>query len=701
MKDTVEAEVNPIVDTYNWDTAFALNFTNANTAIANNWPNIGDGAKNVSQAASDMPAFHIDGVLKPWQLVAGGDGKNIRMRCIFDSGTYSYSGGTLDLATGDGQPVAAIIEVGMEWVPEPGQKFFVINDNPTINAIKVDLNNHTIDAQLTAAFTANKVTLTQAATVTPKSENLEWLIEDGADNYYIFLTTDKFGTEFMQVYKFQEDWNNILQLLSQAVSASDPAVTIISIAGESNLTAIPRAVLEELLSTWFTDNLGEFNHVFASISLAPTLAKDKEYAWIKPTGTGYAVVDEGTANKSIFGVLNTALHHDIPANHQVSPNIIPDGADAGFAIAGPDFVTQMLLPSAQHIFNNAPASAFSVMNDGLSITNTKTVVWGKFMMDEKKEGSISNSLIAELDAGGDVKQSLWEVVNQAGVRIPNDATITVTTKGTQWLLSNGDNSSTEAILNLDGDSIDVFEATIISIDKGGFKVSLVNSFVQIEFIDLHYSYSSSFDVHVNYTEQMELTLRKEAGKQIFWFNQIKKDMVVNVTKTQAAITREIVEGAIMAVLALVAVAGPIIEGLSAGAEIVDVTEDAGEAVISAEAFEAAEAANPEAAAADDAAAGGDAAEEETGRLANIKRAFLTPKWKFMGALVALSGAVAGVDKIVSAIIEAAAKKEWENVPGFDLFAQEMIKPYSFPDVSSFELESAQLQQSLVVGFTVK
>lgn len=529
---------------------------------------------------------------------------------------------------------------------------------------------------------------------------MEWLIENGDDNFYIFLTTDKSDSEFLMIYRFQEDWKNILQLLSQAVSASDPAVTVISIAGASDLTTVPRAVLEELLSTWFTDNLAEFNHVFASISLSPQLAKTKKYAWIAPTGTGYAVVDEGSEDQSIFGVLNTALHHDIPANHQVSPNIIPDKADAGFAISGTDFVQQMMLASAQKIFNNAPKSAFKVM-DGLTITNTEEVVWGKFMMDEKKEGAISTDYISTLDAGGPVPPNLQMAVGNAGVYVPADATITVTEKGKQWLLSNGDNSSTEAILNLNGKGIDVYEATIINIDKGGFKVSLMNSFVQIEFIDLYYSYNSDFDVHINYTEQVELQLKDEAGKKIFWFDQIKKDMTVTVTKTKAAITREIVEGCVMAAIALVAVAGPIVEGLSAGAEIGDVTAEAGEATISAEAFEAAEAADPAGAAADDAAAGGDAAAQETGKMANIQRAFGTPKWKFVGALAALSGAIAGLDLAISAIIEAAAKKEWENVPGFDLFAQEMIKPYSFPDVNGFDLQSAQLQQSLVVGFTVK
>lgn len=701
MKATNDAVNNPVVDTYNWDTAFALNFDNANAAIVKKWPSISDKAKDVSQAADDMPSWKVTGVLKPWQLAAGGDGKNVRMRCTFDSGEFDYGSGKLDLATGDGQPVAAIIEVGMQWVPEPDQKFFVIADNATVNTIKADLDNHKIDSAIQACFSAHGVTLASTALVTPKEPGKEWLIEaDADDDYYVFLTTDEFGSEFLQVYKFQDDWENVLQLLSTAVGDDEPPVTIVSVAGDSELSSIPRAALEELLSTWFTANLAEFNHVFASISLAPTLSKTAKYAWIKPTGTGYAVVDEGASSDSIFGVLNTALHHEIPTNHQVSPNAIPDGADAGFAIAGTDFVEQMMLEGARKIFNEAPGDAFSILNDGLSVTNTEKVVWGKFMMDEKKEGAITKDWATTLDKGGDVSRALWQAVSIAGVDVPSNAKIQVTAKGSQWLLSNGDNSSTEAILDLNGDQIDVYEATILFIEKGNFKLSLVNSYVEIQFIDLYYSYSSSFDVHVNYTEQVQLTLLEKKGKKIFWFDQIERDMTVTVTKTKIAITREIVEGAVTACLGLVAVAGPILDGLSAAADIGTVTEDGGEAVIDAEAFAAADEANPAEAAEDAEASGAEAAEQESGKMASIKRAFNTPKWKFMGALAGVSAAISGLDVAISAIIEAAAKNEWEKVPGFDEFANTLIKPYTFPDVDSFDLHSAHLQQSLVVGFKI-
>ncbi len=701
--------VPPIVDTYDWDTAFALNFPHANAAIVANWPNLSDKVKQVAKAASDAPSFAINGILGPWQLVAGGDGKNVRMQCTFTSGTYSYAGGSLNLTQGDqGKAVSAIIEAGMQWVPEPNQMFFVIDDT-TANTVQTDLDNGVIDSALQAAFTKQGKPLGKGANVTPKQPGKEWLIEDTANNYYVFSAVDKLGTLYLQVYQFVDDWKNILKLLSQATSASEPAVTIVAVQGISSLGGIARAAFEEILGEWFTENLAEFNHVFAGISLAPTLAATAKYAWISPTGTGYAVVDEGTAASSIFGVLSTALQHDIPANHQVSPNAIPDGADAGFVISGPDFLSQMMLVGAQQIFDQAPASAFLITPDGLTITNTQTVVWGKFMMDEKKQGSISNNYAALLDRGGAPNSDVLQALADLNVYPPTNATVSVTSQGQQWLISDGNTGDDEYILNLDGDSIDVYVATVINIDKANFKMSLVNSYVQIEFIDLYYPYSSDFDVHVNYTEQVTLSLQDQtvtvkgvtSTKKIFWFDQIERNLVVNVTKTQSAITREIVEGAITGVLALVAVAGPIIEGLSAGAEVGEVSADAGEAAIDEADFAAAAEANPEAAAADDAAAGEGAAAQGEGRLTNIKNAFNTPKWKFAGALAGLSGAIAGFDQAITAIIEAAAKKQWEHVPGFDLFANQIIEPYSFPNITGFDLVSAGLNQSLVIGLKAK
>jgi hypothetical protein len=677
-------------DTYGWDTAFAINFTHANAAIVKAWPTVSDGAKNLKQAASDDPDFHVDATLGPWQLTMGGDGRNVRLACPIVAGTYTAGSKSIPFANVGCQ---VVIEVGMQWVPNPDQFSFVLNTG--VAAIAKDLDTNTIDDALKAAFATNKRPLSAAATSLVQTAGKEWLVTDGKTYYYLFHSTDKFADEFLSVYEFQTAWANNLKALADAVSAEEPAVAIITIV-KNPTSGVAAAVFEELLSIWFNTNIGQFDHVFASLDLSPIVSESDKYAWMKPTATSYAVTDMGTMESSVFGALTMALNHPPSANHQVSPFAIPAGSDAGFLISGPMFLQNMLLAGAREIFNGAAASSFIIENDGLTVRNTTDLVWGRFMMDDKKKGSISaGSYPGQLDAGT-LSQGFLNAMGEISVPVTG-YTVSVTTKGSQWLLTKG---SSEYILNLDGANIDVFDATIVNVAKGDFTMSLVHTYVEIEFIDLLYSYNSDFDVHVNYTEQVQLSLQEHAGKQIFWFDQIQKNMVVSVTKTQAAITRQIVEGAVMAALSLVAVAGPIIEGLSAGAEIGEVTEEGGEAIIDAEAFENAERVNPQAAEDDALLAGEDAASQSGGRLTNIKNAFATPKWKAFGAFTALVGAAVGIDQAVAAIVEAVAKKQWENVPGFDDFANLAITPYTWPNVGGFTLKSAGLAGSLQVGLTV-
>lgn len=701
--------------TNGWDTVFAINFTNANSALTSGWSSVNDKAKNLSLAYTDPDfgiKFTLDGVFNPWQLTVGGDGKNIRMVCPFKSGTYTAGKESYDLAADPTKPTEVTIEVGMEWVPDPNQKAFVLADEADhVSTIKNDLDNSTIDSDLKAAFSNNGISLSDSAKAQVVQNGLEWHITDGGDDtssgYYIFYSQDKDNNQFLTIYKYEKSWVNNLKLLAQQVSASQPAVTIVTIANNPAKPGIAADTLPQLLSEWFNTNIAEFNHVFAVLDIAPSVAADDEYAWTKPTSTSYAVTDQGSMDTSIFGVLTMAGGTPAGNNHQVSPYTIPtgtdaNGANAGFLISGPDFVKHMLLPGAQAIFDNADNSSFEIINDHLTVQNTAELVWGKFMMDNKKRGSVTdNDYSATLDQGTLPDGLRDELMNQLDIYLPGDIGVEVTSKGSQWLLTTGQEGSDEYILSKDNNDFDVYLATVVKIDKGGFKMSLNHTYVEIEFIGLNYSYSSDFDVHVNYTEQVVLGLKDQGGKQIFWFDQVLKNLVVSVTKTKAAITREIVEGAITAALSLVAVAGPIIEGLSASAEITGVTEEAGNGIVDAEAFAEAEEANPQAAEEDAQEAADAGASQLSKKLTNIKNAFATPKWKAMAAIAGVAGAITGVDQAVSAIAEAAAKNEWENVPGFDDFANTMIKPYTFPTVTAFDLKSAWLAESLQVGLEAK
>ena len=695
--------------TNGWDTVFAINFTNANSALTAGWPKVSDQARNITQDYSDPDTgldFKLNGVFSPWQLTIGGDGKNIRMACTFASGTYTAGSKSHDLAPTGQSAMEVVIEVGMEWVPDPGQKSFVISNNTTVTTIKADLDTNKIDSNLSNVFTQNNLTLSASANARVVQQGLEWNITDGKTNFYIFYSQDKENDEFLTVYQYEQAWKNNLKILASSVSKLQPAVLIVTIANNPT-SGIAADVLPQLLSLWFNENIAEFNHVFAVLDLAPQISSSEKYAWLKPTATSYAVVDQGSLDTSIFGVL-TMTGQNIPGdNHEVSPYAIPtgtdaNGADAGFLISGPNFVKNMLLSGAMAIFDTTDGSNFEIINDHETVQNTKELTWGKFMMDNNKQGSISDDNYDSNLDNKTIPDELTNALNNSlNIFLDSSYSVQVTSKGSQWLLTNGQEGSKEYILNKDGKNLDVYLATIIKIQAGGFKMSLNHTYVEIEFVGLTYPYSDDFNVSINYTEQVVLTLQEKGGKQIFWFDQVLKNMVVSVTKTHSAITREIVEGAVTGILAFVAVAGPIIEGLSAGAEVGEVTEEGGQAVIDAETFAEVEEANPVEAEEDAENAANGAAEQTGGKLTNIKNAFATPKWKFVATLAGLAGAVAGFDQSLSAIAEAAAQDKWENVPGFDDFANQVIQPYTFPNVTAFDLKSSWLAASLQIGLKAK
>jgi len=699
--------VNKNADTNDWDTVFAIRFNDANTAISDSWSKVSDKAKNVSQAASDDPSFKLDGKLGPWQLTIGGDGKNIRMGCPFVSGTFNSGAKQYDV-TG----YEVVIEVGMQWVPDPDQFAFSIGDNDTVSTIKNDLNNNKLDDKLIAQFKKNGKTLSSSATASVINQDEDWVITDGKVNYYIFYYTDKFDNEFLQVYQFEDAWKNNLKILEESISQQEPAVVIVTI--KNNKTeGIAAAVLQDLLSEWFNTNIGEFNHVFSSLDLSPSLSEKDNYHWLKPTGTSYAVTDNGTLENSVFGVLTMTQGNPAPASHQVSPNAIPngDGVNAGFLISGTSFMKNMMLAGARTVFDNAPESSFDISNDGLTVTNNKKIVWGRFKKDDKPMYSVSSSYASQLDNNqlpekmvADLKGQWVGNPNGGGSYVPGimveGFSAHMTQKGMNWYLSSSD-EKTVYLLEVnpkDNTKIDMYTSIIVTIEAKQFKMSLDNSYLEIQFIDLLYPESWEYDVHINYTEQVSLGLKEVQNKQIFYFDKVTKDMTINVTKTKVAITVGIVEDSILAAIGLVAAIAPVIDGLRAAASIVEVTEDAGNAVITTEEFvEATEEISDVDQELNETNGLLNGAEQVRGGWPAFKNAFTATRWKVLGGIAGAVGAVVGGQAAIEAIMEAMAKNEWEKVPGFDEFANTAIYPYSWPGVDSYDLKKAALAASLQIG----
>ncbi|WP_323117736.1 TULIP family P47-like protein [Burkholderia alba] len=683
-------------DTYGWDSVFAIHFDNANQAVNAAWDQVSNNAKHIAQTAEDDDSYKIDATFGPWQLTPGGDGKNIHLMCPIVSGAYFAGKKKYDMSKAE-----VIIEIGMEWVPNPDQFSFVISGNSEIDAIFSALEKKQIPAQLRDEFKKNNKALTDGATAQIKKSGLEWLISDGKINFYLFKNQDKDKNEFINVYQFEEGWSQNLKALEQAVSEQEPAVAVITIKNNPATGTIALAVLSSLTSIWFNAHISEFNHVFATLNIDPIISKSDKYGWLKPVEASYSVTDKNSLATSLFGILSKASGNVEDLGHQISPFAIPEnsGANAGFLISGPMFMKNIMLGGAHRFFYKASESDFEISNDRLTIQNNKDLIFGKFMSDEKKITAIpKEDNPSELDKGH-LTQSMLLILSQHGiVTNPNDYKIEIISSGGQWLLTT---DGKEYILNVKESSIEIYSSTEISIKSNRFKMTLNHSMLEVSFTDALYSYSDDFDVHVNYTESLQLSLQEKDGQKIFWFENPQRNLVVNVVRTQTAITREIVLGAIAGVLSLVAIAGPVIQGLRAGATVAEVTEEAGTAIISEEVFASVEAELPAEVEADSVAAGSAAVEQAGGRWVNIKQAFGMTRWKIMSAIMTLSVIDASADQLITALIEKSIRKEWKDVPSFDEFAQGAITPYTFPHVDGFELVSANLAGSLQLGFKTK
>ncbi|HBS81657.1 TULIP family P47-like protein [Vreelandella alkaliphila] len=707
-----EIDARAVAETYNWDTVVALHFDTTNRALTDNWSSVDDRAKNISQSASDDPSYQLTASLDAWQLSTGGDGKNINMSVPVSGGNYLAGGQSYSL---DGLGMSVIIQINMDWIPDPDQKAFVINEG--VGAIVADLDNSVVDAALIEDFATNGVTISSNSALSTVTPGAAWVVTaEDSSFYYMFYSEDKDQDKFLSVYQYTDSFQSQLRALSQEAGGT-AAVVVMNIVNPPDAGSIGNAVLPELLSEWFNTNIGYFNFVFSVIDLTPQLGQSPNYTWIDPTATSYAVVDEQTMESSVMGVLTMIQNNTPGSNHQVSPNAIPtgedaNGADTGLLISGPNFVKNMILAGAKNLFDEATDEDFTTFNDGLSVKNVNKLTYGYFKMDDDPSATTADDgYSSQLDEGilPEGLVNAFKTQGQYGYiynpDLRNDS-VKVNIKGSQWFLSgNGD----EYIVDLNDGKLELYTATQVTIEANQFEMNLEHSFLEIKFIDLTYHQSWQYDVHINYTEQVSLglkTVTTSSGdtKQIFNFTQSVRNMTVNVTKTQAEIDFEIVMGAVTASLALIAVIGPVVDGLAASAEVTVASVDEGSALLDEESFfsalgEDSESEEQNVANEEDALANG--AEQATGRMTRIKNAFNSTRWKVFGGVTAALTAAYGVEMTVAAILESVYKNDWENVPGFDEFANDAIAPYTFPGVNGYELKSAWLADSLQIGLKTK
>jgi hypothetical protein len=157
-----------------------------------------------------------------------------------------------------------------------------------------------------------------------------------------------------------------------------------------NLTSGPDSAKVSILGAlqnWLSNNLDQFNHVFAAVDLNDK-ADTGDFDWLKPTHVGYAIYTEGfdSVDDYLFGVL-AMTNHSVGVNLSpvLDPNIIPKDADAGFLISAPLVIQQLFKPHVKTLFNNAATDEFDTLNDGMTLYNIKPLSFSKLVLEDGTE----------------------------------------------------------------------------------------------------------------------------------------------------------------------------------------------------------------------------------------------------------------------------------------------------------------------------
>ncbi len=314
---TVQCASNPTppaagrASTNNWDTAFALNFANANKAIKGQKSSPAAFSGSKPGGGFSGPAIDVAGTFGDWQL-SGGSGSLAEL-------TLPVSGTATAQST---PPVAlpftgsAVIQISLQYLPQPtAPQLRQTASGGTTNVLKPNLT-----------------------------------------------TTDP---------------------------VTQPIVSIIS------LTLNPEAAdahdaVSDVLETWLLANLDSFNHTFAAIDLGAVADKD-QFQWLNPTKVGYGINNPVGAKPDdyVFAVLAmTEGRPGVNLGHDVSPNIIPTGSNAGFLISQERFLSKIMLPGIEKLFLNASDTDFHVVADGSTITNVNQVNFHDFTTSSKSGDTV-------------------------------------------------------------------------------------------------------------------------------------------------------------------------------------------------------------------------------------------------------------------------------------------------------------------------
>ncbi|MBK8035805.1 MAG: TULIP family P47-like protein [Verrucomicrobiaceae bacterium] len=161
-----------------------------------------------------------------------------------------------------------------------------------------------------------------------------------------------------------------------------------------------QASLQALLEAWLNENLGDFDHIFATIDLSRTADKE-QFHWMQPTDHAYAYSDLGTKEDGALAILcMTQGRSPTGLIEQLSYAAIAPGQRAGFLISKERILAQMILPAMPRMFPGTSSADFALSASGDSIINAHDSVSFTATDDGGKEHSAKIiSLSLRIEAG--------------------------------------------------------------------------------------------------------------------------------------------------------------------------------------------------------------------------------------------------------------------------------------------------------------
>lgn len=215
--------------------------------------------------------------------------------------------------------------------------------------------------------------------------------------------------------------------------------------GQDTATLRIRAVIKVCLQEWLNKNLHLFTHVFATVNLH-NMVTDAAFHWLQPTYVSYVFAASVNPQKSIFAILCRTGERPADALiEQVSPSVIPPGANAGFLLSPNRLLTDMIAPALPNVYKALNVKDLSVDEGQLEVEYSGNVLLEDIEHDGVKYPAVLESLSIRLDE----KEIVFNARTSVNIRSGVDSVCETTARYYVGMLLNDKNQKslgyTEAV----------------------------------------------------------------------------------------------------------------------------------------------------------------------------------------------------------------------------------------------------------------